>query len=367
MNDDLKKKTESAANFLKKKKNRKLKKVSLGDPKASKRRVIKLKSKGQEILDLIKKNMRDDDYTSESIQALLKLKGYEAGKGDPEFYSTILKNTFYNQKISITDILGNKKFKYYFVVSKTYAEQSKCFTNDRLYWVAKMYTTLSNMKKEVQNSLYIDDAKISLSTISSVQNGDIKQGFIQDFDKDFSIIGTEKYIKDTDFSKINYSKFIYNENEYDYNIGVDGSAIIYNNKKYNAGEVRKAIDKVKYIESKSAKSDALKVKTIKGGDSELCYISQKIKVTDYLPGIVVFSVSSYYTALVEVEFDTMSLEKLCNNKLGDSQYSNKKFLIDELKIDPDEFEMLITFLNAEARISGDEFRIKQATDRKSVV
>lgn len=357
--EDIKKKAEGAINFLKKKKNRKLKNISLDNPKASKRRVIKLKSKGQEILDLIKKNMPNSDYTSESIRALLKLKGYETGKGDAEFYSTILRNTFYNQKISITDILGNKRFKYNLLVSK-YADKSRCFTNDRLYWITKIYLASKNdLNKDVQDSLYINDAKISIATISSVQNGDIKQGFVQDFDRNFSIIGTDQYIK-RDFKELKYDKFAYDGNTYNYNIGDDGSIVVFN-QNYSNETIGEAIKKIKYIESKSAKSDSLKVKTIKNGEDELCYISQKIEITDYLPGVVIFANPSYYTALVEVEFDTMLLEKLCNKKLGENEYSHEGFLIDELKIGLDELEMLITFLNAEARISGNESRIKQTT------
>ena len=358
---DLDAKVVDAVNFLKKKKKRKLRSVSLADPKTSKRRVVKLKSKGQEILELIKKNLPGEDmYLGSTIENLLKIKGYEPGAGDAQFYSAILNNTFYNQKISITDILGNRKFKYGFCLSPRYANEYKCYTNDKLYWVSSIYNELKG--KEIIDALVIDNAEFELATLSAVQRGDIKQGFIQDFDKELCVIATKEYAKDG-LNVLKYDNFTYNGKKYSYNMGDDGSRVVFADDKYNTDNINDAYKKIKYIDSKAAKSNELKIKTIKTGEDELYYMCQRLRITDYLPGVIIFSNPCYYTAYVEIEFDTMKLEELCNRKLASAMsYSTSGFIIDDLIIDLDELEMLITFLSAEARISEKEPRITSVNE-----
>ena len=313
--------------FLGKKTSKKGRVIKLGKGKVKKEKKISFE---QDILNILRSSGLDaSTYTS--VLGILRSKGKTLQ--DPEnaeFFAKIANLEYNVSKISVPDILGGKKLNSILQIGNITLNEKNCFTNDKLYWISYI-TKMYDKFEEIKSFIDLSNMNVSIATLATKNDKDYNFGYIQDFNKYFSFIGSnlltkeganqliEESIKKTDTVTIasgrtsdTYAReikfarnnFTYNNEEYIMYIGNNDLILVYSTK--IADKVKEIYNQIKMFSSLDIKKakDAIDVK--KAEATRGIFIAQNIKLSDFSPNIVYTTNNLKTTVLVEYEIDLNS-------------------------------------------------------------
>ena len=349
----------SSNTFLGKKTSKKGRMIKLGKGKVKKEKKISFE---QDILNILRSSGLDAGSYS-SVVGILRSKGKTLqDPSNAEFFAAIANLEYNVSKISVPDILGGKKFNSILQIGNIAFDGKNCFTNDRLYWVSYITKMYDDFEK-IKNFIDLSNMNISIATLATKNSKDYNYGFVQDFNKYFSFIGSnlltaksankviedalknaESIIIDTlDSSdlyphKIEFVRntFIYNNEEYIMYIGNKDLILVYSTKvKEKIKEIYSQTKIFSSLDIKKAK-DSIDVK--KADATRGIYIAQNIRLSDFSPNVVYTIDSLKTTVLVEYEIDLNSYFDIALNIIkelgekGTTQNIGKLFPNIELSI-----------------------------------
>ena len=303
-------------------------------------------------------------------------------KDNIEFVQQLLASKIYNVNININDILGGRCFNLYLGKFGYVYNESYIFTSDNLYWIANLYELLKKKdekerkirgeekeeKEEGKDNLSLinlvnmKEKYINIQAIDS-RNASYRKGYINDRNKDFSIIGFEHFSPE-DQGKIKNGEipggategtFAIRGTQYKYYIYSKGECIIMKIPDEKKDEnlqtaLSNYMKEYNIIGSKKMKGDSFQIKlyTLDNGN---IYISQKVKLSDYWPCEVIFPNPLSYSFLYKFDVDMIRYEQfILKNYL---EYANKgelnleKFFVFDNIIDFSNFNLMINFLTVE--------------------
>lgn len=230
-------------------------------------------------------------------------------ESEAKFYLDLLNSITYNTRVSVTDLLHGAYFNCY-IGALTFNLKSNVFTNDRLFWLAKLSVRLK--KKSVYPFLKLSDNNVSLQTLAVSQNKGYKKGYVQDYERNFSCIGLEsltpdelKKLQSTEELKKNEIKhFTYNNLEYGCITFKSGCTITF--LKNEIDKVADKIKKVRVLGNKKTLDSGIKLYKIKQGKG--VYISQNLNLTDFFPCEVIINDPLNYAFLFKFDIDMLAFE-----------------------------------------------------------
>ena len=320
-------------------------------------RQTKVKGRTQAIIDILRQK-KLTGFDSKSIEEALVSKGIKAPDTDIDFYGQILKMTYQNVKININDLLNGRRFNYYYYSTLDYSLEGNVFSNDKLFWLARL-TKL--VPKDILNLLVIPNMSLSLQTRCRPTEQNIQKGYIQDLSKNFCFIGKkqmEKYktediadaalgdteekfkakCSDFDGGKYNKIDFSYGSTAYKGFFFSEGVTLC-----YESGTTRenliKYIDDVNVYENKTDYKSGFKILQI--GSATNVFMSQKVKLVDFVPGSVVLKINLPYIYSIESEYDIAALDDYLRTR----EIAKKKDLDDYFLPDMVQWDTLDTFVN----------------------
>ena len=302
-------------------------------------------------------------------------------KDNVEFVQQLLASKIYNVNININDILGGKCFNLYLGKFGYIYNESYIFTSDNLYWIANLYELLKKKdekERKIRGEEKKEEGKDDLSLINLVnmkekyiniqaidsRNASYRKGYINDRNKDFSIIGFENFSSE-DQAKIKNGEIPKNATEgtfairgtqYKYYIYSKGECIIMkvpDEKKDENIQIALSNYMKEYniISSRKIKGDSFQIKLYTLDDGRNIYISQKVKLTDYWPCEVIFPNPLSYSFLYKFDVDMIRYEQfILKNYL---EYANRgelnleKFFVFDNIVDFSNFNLMINFLTVE--------------------
>lgn len=292
------------------------------------------------------------DFTS--IFNTLRDQNKDATKEEAEFYVNIIKYTILNTKYSISDILGGKSFQYFLCNNGFSDYYSFVFSNDKLFWLSRMYNVIENDKTyfDLLKCLNFKNQTINLQSLGVLQKDRYESGYFRDYNYQFSCIFTNNITKD-DLKKavsagggngiikgINYvnKKFTFENIEYIYAIFDSGETIVVSVKE--SGNLDKLCNEMNiYTSRKDMKEGELKIIPIK--KSSASYLSQDVKLTDFCPQVISFGELIPYSFSFVMDFNMDLLE----NYFYDNFYQQYQNDIDTDKVIDVDIEKYITIKN----------------------
>ena len=306
--------------FLGKKKDSKLKTVKLGRGKEKTTKKISLE---QDLLNVIRSS---NSSAGSKTQVLKILENKGKVLGDQEqanFYARISDLSYNVSKVSVTDILGGKKLNTVLQIGDLIDFKKKCFTNDKLYWISNIVHQAPNFDI-ISQYADLSNIKVSIATVGE-QNKGYKEGYIQDYDKNFTFIGKD-FIKDSGITKImecitkkTNGKLDVNDTEFKEAFQIKYKEFVYNNIKYGSVSINDSDIILTFKEGTNIKEtientsifslpDIKKIKStldIKKSNDQGggIYLSQGIKLTDFAPNIVYLTSTSFMKSQVLIEYD----------------------------------------------------------------
>lgn len=230
-------------------------------------------------------------------------------ESEAKFYLDLLNSVTYNTRVSVTDLLHGAYFNCY-IGALTFNLKSNVFTNDRLFWLAKLSVRLK--RKGVYPFLKLNDNNVSLQTLAVSQNKGYRKGYVQDYERNFSCIGLEsltpdelKKLQSTEELKKNEIKhFTYNNLEYGCITFKSGCTITF--LKNEIDKVADKIKKVRVLGNRKTLDSGIKLYKIKQGKG--VYISQNLNLTDFFPCEVIINDPLNYTFLFKFDIDMLAFE-----------------------------------------------------------
>jgi len=359
---------------------------NIKEEEGKKEQVAKPKGRTQGIIDLLRKNINKiNENDPANIRGFLAANQLRINEDDAEFYSKVLLLTFNNIKVNITDILGGRTFTYY-IGEIEYNNKSTTFCNDKLFWLFKLF---QNTKSEIKELFIDENISLSLQTYSNTISTSYQKGFIQDYNKLFSFFGFSLFnMKETTYATLyasivnGYETFAKNYSSIATVFGLTAEDFItlnfpINNKKFNSYYIKKLgtflcfeetmklddiIDKMKgtlLIDSKSTTKNSLKVIEIsKQYDEMNVFISQKIKLSDFMPGIVEFPVSLTYSYLLKVHIDMALLDEYLWSKYNDEKKTIGDYFFIPFLVNWDTFDLFSNYVTV---LLSTRFRIKDTS------
>lgn len=359
-------------------------------------KAAKPRGRTQSIIDLLRKNSSKYAENSPSgIGAFLLTQQIKVNEKDQRFYSQVLLLTFNNAKININDILGGRLFHLY-IVNNKYELDSCVFSNDKLFWLYMLYNN-GTISPEIKNCFISENMSLVLQTHSSIIQNSYLKGFIQDYNKDFSLLGLNTFdTKDLSYNDL-YDSLIagwdaFSKKYPNYVAKYELKATDYSfkempidNKKYKVYFIQKVglflcflstinkdavIAKMKntvLIENKSSNKNMLKVIEIsKEYDRKLnIFISQKIKLSDFVPGIVILPTGLKYSYSLRVSLDMSLFDVYLYDKYTKEERKAKKigqYFINNL-IDWDTIDL---FYNYNILLLSTRFREEKNEDKELI-
>ena len=348
--------------FLGKKKRKKPKKLTLGKGKMKSTKKI---TEEQDILNLLR-SASVDKWTITDVIDQLKMKNKElSDMNKAKFYSEILNINYNISRISISDILGGKKLSSIIQIGDLSNFGKKCFTTDKLYWLSFIYFKY-NKFSEIQNYADFSNLKVSVSTIA-IKNHTYNEGYIQDFNKYFTFIGSaympdatqkkiivntiksagdynEKDFNDDYIAKVwNYGTFVYNNIEYKSCI-LNNDIIFTLKSDTSQEEAIKIFDNVSYFSStdiKKAKAE-LDVKKANDADNGI-YISQNIRLTDFAPSVVYLKNYMQTEVLIEYDIDLVLLYTYLQKKNAEKKPKTIGEYLGDIVLDDKDINVIYSF------------------------
>ena len=138
-----------------------LNKVNPKEKKYSKKKKKKPKNEvDQYVEDMIKGDVKQlpqiHSFFANSVKKNIS-------ESEAKFYLDLLNSVTYNTRVSVTDLLHGAYFNCY-IGALTFNLKSNVFTNDRLFWLAKLSVRLK--RKGVYPFLKLNDNNVSLQTLA---------------------------------------------------------------------------------------------------------------------------------------------------------------------------------------------------------
>lgn len=376
----------------KKRKDTKAKSIYIQQDAAKSTKPVKQKSRTQNIIDILRKN--ENKFTNDnpnSIASFLLTQSYKINESDAKFYSKIILLTYNNYKVNINDILGGRTFNITLISPEVFTEKSCVFSNDKLYWLSVIHNLLKD--NNLRNCLIDNDISLSIQSYSIVIDKSYEKGFIQDYNKYFSFLGLSTL---GNVSGINYSELYKGLSSYEefakrYPNYIDKyklsdrdyfkQTFSYNGIKFNSyrltsglflcvkdgineGDVVNAMKNTLLIESKSNNKNGLKVIEVsKNYEGMNVFISQKMKLSDFVPGVVIFPKLMRYRYLIKVSLDMPLLDEYLYKEFTKGIIEKKTmgsyFNIDNL-VDWNSIDLFVNYvivLLSTRLKEGDEFEV----------
>ena len=214
-----------------------------------------------------------------------------------------------NTKVSVTDLLHGAYFNYY-IGGISFNLKSNVFTNDRLFWLAKLSVRLK--RKGVYPFLKLNDNNVSLQTLAVAQSKGYRKGYVQDYERNFSCIGLEsltpdelKKLQSTEELRKNEIKYFkYNNLEYGCITFKSGCTITF--LKNEIDKVADKIKKVRVLGNRKTLDSGIKPYKLKKDKS--IFISQNLNLTDFFPCEVITSDPLNYAFLFKFDIDMLAYE-----------------------------------------------------------
>ena len=313
--------------FLGKKTSKKGRVIKLGKGKIKKEKKISFE---QDILNLLRSSGLDaSSYTS--VLGILRSKGKTLQDPDnAEFFAAIANLEYNVSKISVPDILGGKKLNSILQIGNITLNEKNCFTNDKLYWISYITKMCDNFG-EIKNFIDLSNMNVSIATLATKNNKDYNSGYVQDFNKYFSFIGSnfltkegaaqliDDSIKGSDTVTIASGKtsdiylreikfvrnsFTYNNEEYIMYIGNNDIILVYSTKIKE--KIKEIYEKTKIFSSLDIKKAKDTIDVKKADATRGIFIAQNIKLSDFSPNVVYTVDNLKTTVFVEYEIDLNS-------------------------------------------------------------
>ena len=261
-----------------------------------------IKNKTTSTTEIIDKFREDESMTPEKAKFLSLV--------------ILLRNS--NQVLSIPDILNNRSFELSIIIDSYEDSQSFVFTNDKLYWMSKIYPIIE--KVNLQNLVSQENNKISLKTYAFKLKYDYKTGYIRDYKQNFSYIAPElfstvqKAAIDADFAKaiekssgVKLTEFFYNGVKYNCYSFTENDARIIIAKDDNS-QISSLTKTTLMFDTKKKLKSGLKVNKI---PEEQIYISEdNLELTDFSPSVLIFGDRLKYSSLFSFKVNMLNLENL---------------------------------------------------------
>ena len=329
--------------FLGKKKGKKLKKIELGKGKMKKAKVI---SEEQDILNILRSSGKEINRYEDLSVALAAKNKTIANSSKTDFYIKILQYNYNISKISISDILGGRKLNSILFMGDLTKFPMSCFSNDKLFWV-----TFACVKYEKFDEIkqYIDfsNLKMDIATLAIKFEKDYTEGYVQDFNKQFTFIGFNQFNTDAstalatllEYKKENIEKicktsvkqmvkkdFTYNNIQYK-TIFINNDIGLVYKASYSEKDLKQIVEDTKIISSnefKKAKTELEVKKAPTVGDRGGIYISQTVKLTDFTPIMVTLAESMNTEILFQYDIDVASLNEYLLKRHNNIKKTEKK-------------------------------------------
>ena len=354
------------------KSDRKFKDENIKVSNARSARPKKTKGRTQAIIDILRKNVAKYGDSPPNIKQFLDLReSIRVSDDDATFYSKLLMLTYNNVRLNITDVLGPRQFTCIYRCPDffNFPLTHNIFTNDKLYWVMKIYNqykTKNFRKTFVDNDIYI---MLCSSQIYISNTETYKKGYIQDYNKNFSYIGKDTFtqydisiedvykgFKDLSSLKADYknkfdvksSEFVemkFNNIEYEGYIMSNGAFLCYT-KGLEEAKVKKMMESEQLIEDKRNSKESLKIIEVsKKYDGINAFISQKIKLSDFVPGIVELPSLVGFSYFAYIPISMAALDELVGENIQkDVNTINALFGSQEI-VQLNNFDLFINYLN----------------------
>lgn len=317
---------------------------------------VKQISTGQEKLNEIIKNKK---VNSDLILSNYLTVGLIENESDAVFFEKLAKSIISNYKLSINDILSNKKFTIVISAFNTFTEKNKIFTNDKLYWLSLISELLDAKYEKMKGYVDFENMKIYLCSKLEEISDEYKRYYVRDYSGDFSFVGMELFSAD-DKAKIKKGEiegffedattFEYQHVKYAYFKAKNNTAryVIKDDLKGNAADYFKKIEI--FDSKKKMEKDKIDVHKIKTEDNKTnIYLSQFVNYVDFCPSELCFENEVNYEYYIKCDIKPLDLE---TNLLKESKDKNPKKIIDYINIkglvDWESVDLFVNFLVVES-------------------
>ena len=223
-----------------------------------------------------------------------------------------------NRNVPIPNLLNNRTFTCNVVIESYDNNSNYIFTNDKLYWMSKIYPILK--ERGIEKLVTADDAKISLQTFATEQKYDYMSCYVRDYQENFSFIIPDAFppiylgrLKAGYFKemKIPYDEenFIYNGKEYKCLNFKEVSAKVIYQSNISKDKLLEYIKNTVTYESKKNFKEGMKVNKI--GKGETIYISEdNLQLTDFSPSAIKVRDKMDTCSLFSFKINLIELENL---------------------------------------------------------
>lgn len=317
---------------------------------------VKQISTGQEKLNEIIKNKK---VNSDLILSNYLTVGLIENESDAIFFEKLAKSIISNYKLSINDILSNKKFTIVISAFNTFTEKNKIFTNDKLYWLSLISELLDAKYEKMKGYVDFENMKIYLCSKLEEISDEYKRYYVRDYSGDFSFVGMELFSAE-DKTKIKKGEiegffgdattFEYQHVKYAYFKAKNNTAryVIKDDLKGNAADYFKKIEI--FDSKKKMEKDKIDVHKIKTEDNKTnIYLSQFVNYVDFCPSELCFENEVNYEYYVKCDIKPLDLE---TNLLKESKDKNPKKITEYINIkglvDWDSVDLFVNFLVVES-------------------